>query len=353
MADLDSTWAHAKLIALSSRVGEAFLYAMAHPTSSCFERFRMAMKLEVAILLTTVSATCLCWSCSRRTPNTAEAQPAAPMIFFDDFSYASRDGLESNGWIVRTVSGWPGIPGAVWSSENVSFLDDPVRPGNRVMRMTSMIAETVRQTQVCQQRKFFEGTYAARVRFTNFPVEGRSGDELVQSFYAITPYRQPLDPAYSEIDFEYLPGGGWGNAPRTLVTTTWDTTQMEPPKDLNAISARPGDYAGWHTLVFQAVGGEVSYYADCKLLAQHHKPNYPDAPMSLNFNLWFIKRSETLPKSEPRRYVEDVDWVFYAKDVLIASKDIAQIIDGLRAQSALFRDTVPSANPPLASPCDL
>ena len=53
-----------------------------------------------------------------------------PQMLFDDFSYTSKDQLKGNGWIIRTEPGWPGVPGATWSEEGVSFLKDPDQPNN-------------------------------------------------------------------------------------------------------------------------------------------------------------------------------------------------------------------------------
>ncbi|MGH9905613.1 MAG: hypothetical protein ACRD8U_08535, partial [Pyrinomonadaceae bacterium] len=78
------------------------------------------------------------------------------------------------------------------------------------------------------QRKYLEGTYAARVRFTDKPVSGPAGDQVVESFYTISPLKAPWDPDYSELDFEYLPNGGWGIDGPTLYATTWETFFPEP-----------------------------------------------------------------------------------------------------------------------------
>src|SRR5437016_2564620 len=65
------------------------------------------------------------------------ATTARPQILFDDFSYSDRAEFVKNGWVIRASAGWPGVPGAVWRQENVSFLDDPDELSNRVLRMTS------------------------------------------------------------------------------------------------------------------------------------------------------------------------------------------------------------------------
>jgi hypothetical protein len=86
-------------------------------------------------------------------------------ILFDDFDYSTHEELTKNGWIIRSAAGWPGVPGAAWPKENVSFIDDPNQPGNRLLRMASSTngtGDNTKQTQICHQRKYLEGTYAAR-----------------------------------------------------------------------------------------------------------------------------------------------------------------------------------------------
>ena len=181
--------------------------------------------------------------------NTEESQ-----ILFDDFSYSTHDEMTSNGWVVRSGSGWPGVTGATFRAENVSFVDYPDPADNRLLRMTSSTdgtPENTFQTQICHQRKYLEGTYAARVRFSDQPVSGVDGDQVVQTFYTITPYLEPLDPDYSEMDYEYLPNGGWGSGDLSFYVTTWETVQIEPWNADNTSSATRGSLAGWHTLVTQ------------------------------------------------------------------------------------------------------
>src|SRR5688572_29481157 len=56
---------------------------------------------------------------------------------FDDFNYSARDEMTANGWTIRAQAGWPGVPGAAFLPENVSYVDDTQIPANRLLRMTS------------------------------------------------------------------------------------------------------------------------------------------------------------------------------------------------------------------------
>ena len=297
------------------------------------------------------------------TPTTVPFTPTAesiPMpttdpspILFDDFSYSTSNEMTSNGWIVRSGKGWPGVTGATFRTENVSFVNHPDESGNRLLRMTSSTdgtRENTYQTQICHQRKYLEGTYAARVRFSDEPLSGTDGDQVVQTFYMITPYDKPFNPNYSEMDFEYLPNGGWGGPERTFYVTTWETVQIEPWNADNTSNLKEGSLAGWHTFVVQATDGAARYFVDGELIGEHDGNYFPDAQMSMNFNLWFIEGGLG-EAGDMREYEEDIDWVFHEAGVLLAPEEVNAKVSELRGASVTFQDTVPVGA--LASLCDL
>jgi hypothetical protein len=289
------------------------------------------------------------------------ATPASnQQVLFDDFNYSAPDdpALSANGWIVRTVDGWPGVPGAVWRAENVSFVDDPDdkvsedSAGNRLMQMTSSAdGENTYQTQVCQGRKFYEGTYASRVHWSDTPATGPDGDNIVQTFYLISPQKAAMDPDYSELDFEYLPNGGWGTPDHVLSTTTWETFQLDPWIADNASDSDEKSFDGWHTLVVQIAYGETHYFVDGEPFATHGDKYYPEVPMSMNYNLWFIDGGQ-INSSELRDYVEQVDWAYFAADVALTPEEVDAQVNALRDQDVAFTDSVPEWTPPLESPCN-
>lgn len=286
------------------------------------------------------------------TPTPTSNAPAA--LFFDDFAYTAQAEMTANGWVIRSGQGWPGVTGATFRPENVSFEDSDTAE-DRLMRMSSTTGgtgETTFQTQVCHQRKYLEGTYAARVRFYNSPVFGQDGDQVVQTFYMITPYERPKQLTYSEMDFEYLPNGGWGSGSQTFHFTTWETVQIEPWDADNASETQAMDMNGWHILMVQVDKGQVRYFVDGKWVAQHGGEYYPDAPMSINFNLWFIQGG-LIQSTDQRQYQEDVDWVFHAAGVSLTPSQMLAQVDELRQAGLKFQDTVPAWSPEQTSPCDL
>ncbi|HEX7956793.1 MAG TPA: hypothetical protein VF508_07625, partial [Pyrinomonadaceae bacterium] len=98
----------------------------------------------------TLAAVALCAVLCSAATASGKGTQSMRRFLFDDFSYTTRRALERNGWIVRTAPGWPGVPGATWWPEGVTFVKDGAR-GGRVLRMTSRTDGTgagTRQTQV-------------------------------------------------------------------------------------------------------------------------------------------------------------------------------------------------------------
>ena len=168
----------------------------------------------------------------------------------------------------------------------------------------------------------------------------------------ITPYDEPLNPDYSEMDFEYLPNGGWGGPPTTMHFTTWETVRIEPWLANNASNSFQKSLSGWHTLVAQVTSGTVRYFVDGKLTAQHGGEYYPDAPMSINFNLWFINGGLN-SVSEVRQYQEDIDWVFHEAGVSLMPEEVNLKVIEFRNAAIAFQDTVSPGAIALKSLCDL
>jgi len=276
-----------------------------------------------------------------------------PQWFFDDFSYADTAELAQGGWTVRSGGGHPGVEGARWSAAQITLLDEGV--GNRLLRLTGSTDGTgagTLQAQLCHARKYLEGTYAARVRFSDTPVRGMDGDPVVQTFYLVSPLKHDFDPEFSELDWEYLPNGGWGSEKTRLYGISWQTVRLDPWLAFNQAHEEVRSVEGWHVLMMQVADGKTRHYLDGKLLAEHGGRSYPVVPMSINFNLWFSAGGLLAASAEPRVYQEDVDWVFHARGQLLDQDQLLAEVAALRRTGISRVDRVPEAQPPLPSLCD-
>ena len=303
----------------------------------------IAAVLALALLLS---------ACAGVAPDTTSSERG---VFFDDFSAPDVAALQRGGWAVRERRGHPGLDGAAWGSGSVALVDDPATPGNRLLRLSASTdgnAANTTQAQVCHARKYFEGTYAARVRFSDAPVRGPDGDVVVQTFYAVAPLRFDFDPDYSELDWEYLPNGGWGDPATRLYGVSWQTVRIEPWSAHNLPHQEFRSMDGWHVLMMQVGEGKTRFYLDGVQLDQHGGRNYPAVPMSLNFNLWYSPGGLLPNVSTPRVYEQDVDWVFHARNRLLSPAEVDAAVQNLRRDGTAHTDSVPAANPALVSGCD-
>ena len=284
------------------------------------------------------------------------AAPAPAQLFFDDFSYATPADMPAAGWQLRDGTGHPGLPGGRFSADAITLADDPQQPGNRVLRLTARTDGTgpgTVQAQLCHQRKVLRGTYAARIRFSDAPRSGAAGDPVIESFYAVAPLAHPFDPDFSELDWEYLPNGGWGSDKTRLYGVSWQTVQIDPWEAHNSAHEEFGSFDGWHVLLMQVTKSEVREFVDGRQVALHEGRNVPVSPMTISFNLWFAVGGPLPAGGAPRVYDEDVDWVFHAKDQVLSPAEVDAQVRALRASHTSRTDTVPAPNPPLQQRCDI
>ncbi|MET8684631.1 cellulose binding domain-containing protein [Streptomyces sp. NPDC004732] len=271
--------------------------------------------------------------------------PGDGATLFDDFTYSAYNDpkISANGWNVRSNSGGPGVPGATWDPSNVTFASSG---GNTVMNLETSTAGTgasTEQTEVLTKAmKFKNGTYAARVKFSDAPRSGPDGDHLVQTFFTINDLKAPMADDYAEYDFEYLPNGGWGEASNILYTTSWETYNPDPWQAVNQHTESRQSYAGWHDLVLTIDGSSIRYYVDGQLFGTHDAAYLPERPMSINFNQWLIDLAGQ-SSTTPRSYDQQVDYVLHVKDQVLTPAQVSAKVTGYRAAGTAFEDTVPSA----------
>ncbi|WP_027346524.1 glycosyl hydrolase [Hamadaea tsunoensis] len=260
-------------------------------------------------------------------------------VLFDDFNYTSStdSSLTAHGWVPRSYQGGPGVPGAVWSAANITF------PSSGILQLNSGTdgtgAGTTHAEIYTSQKRYFEGTYATRIRFTDTPASGNDGDHINETFFTISPLNGDLDPTYSELDVsEYLPNGGWGETGPINYQTTWYTYRNDPWYADNQHSEERQSYDGWHTLVAQVANGHVLYYIDGTLVGDHTGKYYPRQTMTINYNLWFIDTAAHTGGTS--KYIEQVDWLYFAKNQVVAPADATAKAAAYRSAGTGFADTV-------------
>jgi hypothetical protein len=261
--------------------------------------------------------------------------------FFDDFSQPDLDALRTSGWVLREGAGHPGLPGARFSPAQLALdggllklkLSTDGTPANTVL------------AQLCAARKFLIGTTTARVRFRDTP---GSRDPVIQSFFLASPLKHDYDPDFSEVDFEYLPHGGWGEPETRLYGVSWQTVRIDPWQSFNQASIAQGSHDGWQLLTVQVQATRTRHYVNGRLLGEHTGRNVPSKPMAISFNHWLAAGAVA---GAPREYGFDVDWVLHEAGKTVSPAGMQARAAQLRKQGVARQDTVPDAG--LISECNL
>jgi hypothetical protein len=267
-------------------------------------------------------------------------------VLFDDFNYSSNTdpALGQRGWSLRNNAGGPGVPGASWSANNISF---PTVDGQRVAQMKASTNGTAAGTTMAEfslsNRRFLEGTYLSRIKFSDAPATGTDGDIINQTFYTISPLEGYRDPTYSELDFmEYLPNGGWGG-PQAGWQTTWYTYTAEPWYKDGLSDSQERSYAGWHDIMATVANGKVVYHVDGQAVATHAGKFYPRKNMSIDFNQWFIDLTGH-QGSGTSVWQQSVDYVYHAKKQVLTPAQATAAVNAYRSAGTAHTDNVIAAN---------
>jgi len=261
--------------------------------------------------------------------------------FFDDFSQTDLDALRAGGWVLRDGTGHPGLPGSRFAPGQIS-----VGGGLLTLRLDTdgTPANTV-QPQLCNARKFLFGTTTARVRLRD-TVE--RGDPVVQAFFQASPLKHDFDPEFSEVDFEYLPHGGWGEPETRLYGVAWQTVRIEPWLSFNASGQARSSHDGWQLLTAQVEAGGVRQYVNGKLLNEAAARNVPVQPMAISFSHWL---SAGATPGAPRVHEFEVDWVLHEAGKTLSPAAMQARAAQLKRQGLARVDTVPDSG--LTSECNL
>ncbi|MGW4745891.1 glycoside hydrolase family 16 protein [Streptomyces sp. NPDC004290] len=301
-------------------------------------------------VLTLPAALCVLAACSSGPASeggtdaapTREASPSPsgpPGTLFDDFHYTGADdpALAEHGWEIRTGGGGPGIKDT-WGASGVGFPSDSTAQGGTVLRLRSSTDGTAQGTEQAEVQttgtRYLNGTYAARIHLSDQPTSGRDGDHVVQTFFPISPADSSEN--YSELDFEYLPNGGWGSMGPQLDNVSW--YKADPPDRVSHSLKRK--LGGWHTMVITAMDGKVTYSLDGKVLFTSSGKYVPREKMDIHFSNWLID----LPfAGGTRTWDMKVDWVYYKADEAVSGADVQKAVDGFHSDGTAYVNTVPQS----------
>ncbi|WP_309059380.1 cellulose binding domain-containing protein [Streptomyces sp.] len=270
-----------------------------------------------------------------KTAAAPEPLPAAPDgVLFDTFDYlgAKDPALFKHGWLVRTSKGGPGIENT-WSADGVTFPgDEEALDGGQVLRLRASTDGTEAGTRQASlgtaASKFREGTYAARIHFSDEPATGEKGDHVNQTFYTIG----GRGATYSELDNEYMPNGGWGRPGPKLDTVTWYDHRTND----RVYTTTNKSLAGWHTVMIRVKDDAVSYWLDGEKLFVSNGKYAPRTDMSVNFNHWFVD----LPFKGDRAWDMKVDWLYYNANDTLSAKEVRARVEGFADNGVNYFDTV-------------
>lgn len=261
--------------------------------------------------------------------------------FFDDFSQNSLDALRASGWVLRDGTGHPGLTGSRFSPGQLT-LDSGLL---KLKLTTDGTNANTMLAQLCAPRKFLIGTTTARVRFRDTP---GSRDPVIQSFFLASPLKHDYDPDFSEVDFEYLPHGGWGEPETRLYGVSWQTVRIEPWESFNQASILKGSFDGWQLLTVQVEATRTRHYVNGRLIGEHTGRNVPSQPMAISFNHWI---SAGAVVGAVREHQFDVDWVLHAAGRTLSPETMQARATQLKRQGVARRDTLPDLG--LTSECNL
>ena len=312
-------------------------------TNRISARVRTAMAVSAAAGLACAALTAQPASAAPHSTVQLRHLAANSPTLFDDFSYAgsSDPAVQQHGWTVRSGQGGPGVTGATWSPQDITFAG---QGSGRVMNLRLTTNGTVAGTKQAEiqttARKFKNGTYAARIRFADAPASGPDGDHIDQSFFTITPLAHPMDPDYSEQDFEYLPNGGWGETQHTMWETSWET--LDATTSVNTYTTQHSSFDGWHNLQITIDNTYITYSIDGRVVARHGQPYLPETPQWIDLNTWLIDFAG-LTSTTARAYNEQVDYVYFVKDQVLTPAQVQSAVSGFRSAGTTFTDTVPAS----------
>ncbi|HEY8401422.1 MAG TPA: carbohydrate-binding protein [Cytophagaceae bacterium] len=279
------------------------------------------------------------------------SQNYAQTIMFDDFTYSGVNDPQLsafNKWSI--VSGTNGPPSnAQYSRDNVKFITDPANPNNRIMTLSTTVNGTTKATTHSRIEtsgfEYFEGTYAARVYFSETPYQYK--DANIQTFYTIVSHLLGNDGSrYSEIDFEYMAADKWGTATdkQVMYMTSWNRYIPEPWQAWKNYFVSQKSWEGWHTCIFSATNGkdvkfwiDGQYFGAMSVTDNDGSSVYPRSNMQVAFANW-IWNNVTGSSTANRTTTLQVDWTLYYKDQELSPQQVENLVASYRSSGLQRRN---------------
>jgi len=279
--------------------------------------------------------------CLTATANAAE--------LFDDFGYTGGGPgepvdpqFECFGWYVRTGGGGPGPAGATWRADYVTWADDPLIAGNRVIRLrasTDGTAAGTFQSEVARMPTHSSAALTVPGSGTSIPLRKARSPACRPSACTRACLRSELLRVRHRI-YASQPWGTRCGAQPALHFQTWEQ-YCDVPYTLNMIPSEPspmcGSLAGWHTLTIIADSGIVRYYLDGLLRASHGGEYYPESTMRILLLHWF---ADQLGPGVSADMTIEVDWVYHARDAVLSPAQVQSAVDQFRFAGIVRRNTV-------------
>lgn len=270
----------------------------------------------------------------------------AQTIMFDDFNYSDNTDVELsnfNNWnVIHGINGPP--TGAMYDKNNLWFDADPLDASNKLMNLQTTVNGVTNAVTQCRIEtngyNYFEGTYAARVKFSNLP--NAYGDANIQTFYTIVSYLLAGDGSkYSELDFEYMASDKWSTSPNNEVMylTAWNRYIADPWAAWKGYVTDVKEYSGWHTLVMSATDGtnvkfwmDGVYYGALSITDNDQTSVYPRSNMQVAFANW-VWNNNIGASNDIRNANMQVDWVLHVKDEEKSTVEVDNMVNDYRTNS--------------------
>jgi hypothetical protein len=275
----------------------------------------------------------------------------AQTVMFDDFNYSGVNDAQLgafNKWtIVDGVNGPPS--NAMYSKNNITFINDPADASNKLMTLSTTVNGSTRATTHSRIEtvgyEYFEGTYAARVYFSETPFQYK--DANIQTFYTIVSYLLGGDGSrYSELDFEYMAADKWGTATdkQVMYMTSWNRYIAEPWQAWKNHFAQQKSFVGWHTCIVSCTNKvDVKFWLDGVYIGSMAQTDndgssvYPRSPMQVAFANW-IWNNVIGSSTANRTTTMQVDWTLFGKDLELSPTEVNNRIAAFRAQGVQRRN---------------